>query len=191
MNNIFIASTFFGGLSRKAFLWRGILVLLIGFLIALRPVVTLELISMILGWFFTAAGIWVVLSGAMNSRQRFFWIFYGLVMLLWGLFMVFQPFGVLFLVAWFIAVWFLVGGVVGIWNTAQSPAEGKYKIVPMVSGLVELFIGFIFFVWPLTSMASALWIAGLVLVIRGGMLIAFSRILPEPPKEKDEGAPEN
>ena len=179
----FLAPAFFTGVTRKAFLWRGILVLAAGLLIALDPVFSLEFISKILGVLFSVIGIWVVLSGTFESRQRFFWILYGLALLIWGLFLVFQPFKVLFLVAWLVALWFTVGGVAGIWNTAQLPADGKYKVLPLISGLVGLFIGFIFFVWPLTSMAGMLWVAGLLLVIRGIMLIAFSRIVPELPDE--------
>ena len=182
-NTIFLAPAFFTGVTRKAFLWRGILVLAAGLLIALDPVFSLEFISKILGVLFSVIGIWVVLSGTFESRQRFFWILYGLALLIWGLFLVFQPFKVLFLVAWLVALWFTVGGVAGIWNTAQLPADGKYKVLPLISGLVGLFIGFIFFVWPLTSMAGMLWGAGLLLVIRGIMLIAFSRIVPELPDE--------
>lgn len=189
-NTIFLASAFFTGVSRKAFLWRGILVLAAGLLIALDPVFSMEFISKILGVLFSLIGIWVVLSGTFESRQRFFWILYGLALLIWGLFLVFQPFKVLFLVAWLVALWFTVGGVAGIWNTAQLPADGKYKVLPLISGLVGLFIGFIFFVWPLTSMAGMLWIAGLLLIIRGIMLIAFSRIIPELPEEDRDNTPE-
>lgn len=189
-NTIFLAPAFFTGVSRKAFLWRGILVLAAGLLIALDPVFSMEFISKILGVLFSLIGIWVVLSGTFESRQRFFWILYGLALLIWGLFLVFQPFKVLFLVAWLVALWFMVGGVAGIWNTAQLPADGKYKVLPLISGLVGLFIGFIFFVWPLTSMAGMLWIAGLLLIIRGIMLIAFSRIIPELPEEDRDNTPE-
>ena len=178
MNSRFSASVFFAGISRNAFLCRGILVLVLGLLIALKPLVTLELISMLLGWIFTAAGIWAVFSGAFNDRQRFFWVFYGLIMILGGMFMIFQPFKVVFLIAWFIALWFIAGGVAGIWNTAQMSVEGRYQILPVISGLVGLFIGFLFLIWPLTSVAGMFWIAGLILIIRGAMLIAFSRLLP-------------
>lgn len=73
-NTIFLAPAFFTGVSRKAFLWRGILVLAAGLLIALDPVFSMEFISKILGVLFSLIGIWVVLSGTFESRQRFFWI---------------------------------------------------------------------------------------------------------------------
>lgn len=67
------------------------------------------------------------------------------------------------------------------------PVPANFKILPVVSGFIGLFIGVVLFIWPLTSMAGMLWIAGLLLVIRGAMLIAFSRILPEPPEEEKQG----
>ena len=65
------------------------------------------------------------------------------------------------------------------------PVEGKYKVLPTISSFVGLFTGFLFLVWPLTSLAGMLWIAGLILIIRGAMLIAFSRILPEQPRMEE------
>ena len=185
MNPYFSASAFFAGISRRAFLWRGILVGLLGLLVALNPLITLELLSILLGWVFAAVGIWAILSGAVYAGQRFFWIIYGLLMLLGGVFMIFQPFQVVFVIAWFIAIWFIAGGAAGIWNTAQMPVEGKYKVLPTISGFVGLFIGFLFLIWPLTSLAGMLWIAGLILIVRGAMLIAFSRILPEQPRMEE------
>mgnify|MGYP000143969430 FL=1 len=101
--------------------------------------------------------------------------------------MVFQPFKVIFLVAWLIALWLIVGGIAGLWSAAMLPVPANFKILPVISGFIGLFIGVVLFIWPLTSMAGMLWIAGLLLVIRGAMLIAFSRILPEPPEEEKQG----
>ena len=52
MDKFLAASALFGGISRKMFFWRGILVLLTGVLIALNPVISLELAAKILGVFF-------------------------------------------------------------------------------------------------------------------------------------------
>ena len=62
MNPYFSASAFFAGISRRAFLWRGILVGLLGLLVALNPLITLELLSILLGWVFAAVGVWAILS---------------------------------------------------------------------------------------------------------------------------------
>lgn len=183
MNKFMAASALFGGISRRMFFWRGIFVLLTGVLIALNPVISLELAAKILGVFFALFGGWTVLSGAAGTGRRLFWVAFGLAVVVWGLFMVFQPFKVVFLVAWLIALWLIVGGIAGLWSAAMLPVPANFKILPVISGFIGLFIGVVLFIWPLTSMAGMLWIAGLLLVIRGAMLIAFSRILPEPPEE--------
>lgn len=181
--NIFIAPEIFTGVTRRGFLWRGILVVLLGILISLNPLLNLGLLTMIVGWFFTFAGIWVILGGIVNRKRRFFWLIYGFIMGLWGVFMIMRPFRADLLLAWFIAVWFVTEGVITIWDSAQSSVSTKYKVLPVLSGLIGLFVGYAFFVWPLTSLAGLLWIAGLLLILEGIMLISFSRIIP---KENDK-----
>lgn len=175
--NIVFASDVFTGVTRRGFLLRGILVVLLGILIALKPLLNLGIITMIAGWFFTLAGVWVLFGAALKRERRFFWLLYGVVMCLWGVFMIWHPFCSDLLLAWFLALWFVTEGVVTIWDTAQSPVSAGGKVLPVLSGLAAMFVGYAFFVWPLTSLAGMIWIAGLLLILEGLMLIVFSRLI--------------
>ena len=174
--SLLFAPDVFTGVTRRGFLLRGILVVLLGILIALKPLLNLGVITMLAGWFFALAGGWVLVGAAVNRERRFFWLIYGAVMCLWGVFMIRRPFCADLLLAWFVAVWFVTEGVVTIWDTAQSPEPARYKALPVLSGLIALFIGYAFFVWPLTTLAGMIWIAGLLLILDGMMLIVFSRL---------------
>ena len=70
--NIVFASDVFTGVTRRGFLLRGILVVLLGILIALKPLLNLGIITMIAGWFFTLAGVWVLFGAAVKRERRFF-----------------------------------------------------------------------------------------------------------------------
>lgn len=187
--NFFIAPDLFTGVTRRGFLLRGILVILLGILITLKPLLNLGMITMLAGWFFAVAGVWVLIGAWVNRSRRFFWMIYGLVMCLGGVFMIFRPFCVDLLLAWFIAVWFVTEGVVTIWDTAQSPAPGRCKVLPVLSGLIAMFVGYAFFVWPLTTLAGMIWVAGLLLILEGLILISFSRLVPS--KEESAVRPES
>ncbi len=171
------AQDVFTGVTRRGFLWRGILVVLLGILVALKPLLNLGVITMLAGWFFTLAGVWVLFGAAVSRNRLFFWLIYGTVMCLWGVFMIWRPFCADLLLAWFIAVWFVTEGVVTIWDAAQNPSAARYKVLPVLSGLIAMFVGYVFFVWPLTSLAGMIWIAGLLLILEGLMQISFSRLV--------------
>ena len=175
--NLLIAPDVFTGVTRRGFLLRGILIILLGILITLKPLLNLGVITMLAGWFFSLAGAWVLLGAAVHRERRLFWLVYGAVMCLWGVFMIRRPFCVDLLLAWFIALWFVTEGVVTIWDTAQSSSAARYKVLPVLSGLIALFVGYAFFVWPLTTLAGMIWIAGLLLILEGLMLITFSRLV--------------
>jgi len=181
--NLFAAPELFTGINPGDVLMRGILILLLGILLAILPFSSLLFITMVIGWFFAIAAVWVILGGVVNKERRLFWTVYGLVMGIFAILMITHPFGVDFLLAWFFALWFVTGGVIAIWDAAQSKMDAGQKIFPVVSGLIAMFIGYAFFVLPLTSLAGMIWLIGLLLILKGIMMIAFSRILKKRKQE--------
>ncbi len=177
------ASVVMGGTTANAFMLRGILIVLLGIVFTVNPLLPMLWITIAFGVFFLLGGLWTLLTlGMVPSSRRLFWLIYGCGMLLIGILLIWNPKVAEKIFAYFIALWFLTGGVLGIWDTAQSAAPFSGKLLPLISGLISLFIGFVLFTWPIVGLATMFWAAGLILIVEGFMLIGFSWLLKKKQK---------
>jgi uncharacterized membrane protein HdeD (DUF308 family) len=157
--------------------WMGILLIVFGIIaIALPPLGTLA-IELTLGWILIVAGI-TEIAHAFRGGHSFSYLVFGIITLLTGGMMVFNPLkGVLTLTVLLIA-WCLVRGITMILYAYRT---GQRRGVQILGGLLSLLLGVLIWAhWP----SSAAWAIGLLVGINmlsaGWLLIALSSAAKEP-----------
>jgi uncharacterized membrane protein HdeD (DUF308 family) len=133
------------------------------------PHETLEVLTVVLGVLLLVDGAFAVLgaiAGASDSRGLLAIV--GVLSMIAGLLLVKKPFDTLVVLTLVVGVWFVVAGVVRL--VAAFAMIGS-KAATIVAALVDLVAGALILSWPELGLATFAVIVGIVLIVRGVLLM--------------------
>jgi uncharacterized membrane protein HdeD (DUF308 family) len=151
-----------------------VLIIVAGFLAILVPLVFGIAIALLLGWFFLLVGVLHLLFARKTHTSRgVAWeVLIGVLYLIGGLYLIFHPIAALATLTLFLAIYFLVRGVVQLIHFFQlQPRHGSYWL--LLDGLINLILAVIIWrSWPF----SATWVIGTLFGI-SLLFSGFSRLM--------------
>lgn len=179
---IFSAPEIVAGISRRGVFWRGLLILWIGILIALKPLLATFTLAILYGWGLVAGGIWTILSSFYQPTRRWLWMLYGILLLIGGLLLLTSPGAELIALAWSAAALLLTWGVIGISFCLAVGNSSMQNLVCFISSICSILMGVLLFVFPISGMTELLWILGFFLAGEGIVLMIVSFRMPKQSK---------
>lgn len=159
------------------FLVAGIVVLAAGIVAIFHPFVTNLAGALLLGAALVVAGAASAFAGLMDLRARRSWLYVllGVLGLVAGLIVLFNPLPAMVSLVWFLGAWLLVGGAIELFG-ALSTQRGRWWLVFVA--LVDIVLGAVLlFADPFSALALLGVIIGLSLTIKGVGIILFSLAL--------------
>jgi uncharacterized membrane protein HdeD (DUF308 family) len=153
--------------------WLGAIVGLatfgVGLFLIISPHETLKVLTVIAGILLLVDGAFAILGAILGgSENRGFLAIVGVLSLIAGLVLVKKPFDTLVVLTLIVGIWFVVAGVVRL--VAAFAMIGS-KAASIFTALVELVAGVLILSWPEIGLATFAVIVGIVMVLRGLLLM--------------------
>lgn len=177
------ASDVVAGTNRWSVFWRGLLILLIGILIALKPWLATFTLSVLFGWGLVFNGGWIAAEAWQPDRKHWGWFIYGLVLALGGILLLSCPEAELLAFAWSVAVLLLSGGVIGIGRCLAAHDSAMPNIVCFISSICSILLGLLLTLFPMTGLSEMFWVLGILLAAEGILLVIVSFRIVDPPRK--------
>jgi uncharacterized membrane protein HdeD (DUF308 family) len=161
-------------LRRLASLWGlvvlfGVAVLGVGIFFVASPHETLSTFTVIGGIFLLVDGVLAVTASIFGEGERHGLLaVIGVLSAIAGLVLIKKPFGTLVAFVLIFGVWFIVAGVVRFVAAFDEP-EGRAGNIAVA--VLDLVAGIVILSWPGPSLATLAVIIGIVLILRGALLI--------------------
>jgi uncharacterized membrane protein HdeD (DUF308 family) len=161
-------------LRRFANLWWlvvlfGVAVLGIGVFFVASPHETLSTFTVIGGIFLLVDGVLAIVGSVFGRGEgRGLLALIGVLSAIAGLVLIKKPFGTLTVLVLIFGVWFIVAGVVRFVAALGEP-EGRGGNIALAA--LDLVAGIVILSWPGPSLATLAVIIGIVLILRGVLLI--------------------
>ena len=192
MGKLFLsAPEIVAGISRRGVFWRGLLIFLIGIIIALHPFLTSLYMSVIFGWGLIFGGGWIMVSAFQSERKQWSWLVYGILVSLGGILQLCNPAAGLLAFAWTAAMLMLSGGIIGITSCLSAHHSSGQNVLCFLSWLCTILLGILLFLFPLVGMTELFWILGILLGAEGAalMIISFWLTSRKQPINKEANQP--
>jgi uncharacterized membrane protein HdeD (DUF308 family) len=162
---------------RHAFGWSialAVLMILAGAIAIVVPIVSGVAVTLIVGWFFTMTGVLHFLfAWKLHTTSGVFWeLLLGFVYVFSGIYLIVHPLAGLVSLTLFLALYFLLKGVVQIMHFFQmQPRHGSWWL--LFDGIVSLVLAaMIWRSWPVSSVWAVGTLVGISLLFTG-----FSRLM--------------
>lgn len=168
--------------------WLGALVGLatfgVGLFLVISPHETLKALTIIAGVLLLVDGAFAIVGALLGpSENRGFLSIVGVLSVIAGLVLVKKPFDTLVVLTLVVGIWFVVAGAVRL--VAAFAMIGS-KTASIVAACVELVAGIVILSWPELGLATFAVIVGIVMMLRGLLLMYAGWLLhrlPEVPGE--------
>ena len=148
----------------------GAAVALAGVFLIVSPHETLSTLTVIVGVLLLVDGILAIGSSlAGHGEGRTLLALVGVLGAIAGLVLIKKPFGALTVFALIVGVWFIVAGIVRVLAGLAGP-DGRAG--NLLIAALDLLAGIVVLSWPGLGIATLAVILGIVLVLRGALLIA-------------------
>ena len=179
MSNLFFAAPeIVAGINRRGLFLRGLLIFLIGILIALNPLITSLFMSVIFGISLLFSGGWIAAGAFQPDRKKWGWLLYGIFICLGGLVLLCDPDAGLLAFAWVTATLILSWGIIGITHSVSAEHSSGHNILCFISWLCTILLGILLFLFPLLGLTELFWILGILLSGEGIALMIIAFRLP-------------
>ena len=157
--------------SRFAIAWRGILLLLLGILLLLRPALTIQILTIGIGFLLIFDGAWMAAASrrAKSAAPRKFMLINGLLTIALGCAAIFAPLMVNFAWAMLIGLWLLLC------------ACGDFRGRQFLSAAGNALIGGIFIFLPAAGVLTVSWMLGTLLAVLGVLMLLIAYRMPQSP----------
>jgi uncharacterized membrane protein HdeD (DUF308 family) len=158
------------GLARVGWGWTfaaGIVLVAAGIVAIFHPFATTLATGLLLGWSLIAAGAFALVAGVTDLRARGGWLYavLGLLAVLAGAVVMFNPFAGALSLVWAIGAWLVVGGILELFG-GLSARRGRTWL--MLLGLVDILIGvLLMFMDPFSALFLLAVAVGVSLLLRG------------------------
>jgi uncharacterized membrane protein HdeD (DUF308 family) len=171
--------------------WIGALVGLgtfgVGLFLVISPHETLKVLAVILGVLLLVDGAFAVLGAIVGaSENRGLLAIVGVLSVIAGLVLVKEPFHTLVVLALIVGVWFVVAGVVRL--VAAFSMIGS-KAPTIFAALVDLVAGVVILSWPELGLGTFAVIVGIVMLLRGILLMYAGWLLRKLDESEDPLSP--
>ena len=177
------------GSNRRGIFLRGLLILLIGILIALHPFMSGLFMSVMFGCGLLFGGGWITAGAFLQGKINWGWLIYGIAVTLGGLVLLCNPTAGLLAFAWVNATLILSGGIIGITHCVSEEHSSGHTVLCFISWLCTILLGTLLFLFPLLGLTELFWILGILLSGEGAalMIIAFRIPANRLPDESENG----
>ena len=162
-------------------LLRGLVVLIMGLLLILRPVPTIIILFYLLGFYWFLDGIFTIFESIRGRKSHKDWgwgVFVGIISALAGVIVFTQPYiSALFgftLVIYLVAFMALASGIWGILTGIRLRKTISNEWSMIVGGAFAALFGILLIINPLVSAMTLVWLMGLFALIGGIVLIIVS-----------------
>lgn len=129
-------------------------------------------------------GIYAIIDGAIaiyegiTHRQTddtwLFTILIGIAGIIAGVLALLLPITTAVALLYLIAAWLVVSGAVLVWNAIQVRKEITGEFFLILTGVLSVLLGVVFFIFPGRGILSLIWWLGLWAIVAGIFLILFS-----------------
>lgn len=159
------------------FLIRGLAAIVFGILALAWPDLTLFVLIIAFGIYVMFDGVLEIYNGFANRSEHGRWwvdILIGLAGVVAGILIISLP-GITAVVAmYYIGAWMVVTGVLQIIYAikVREQIEGEWLLV--VSGLISVILGIVFFIWPGGGAVSLVWLIAIYAILIGIALSIFA-----------------
>jgi uncharacterized membrane protein HdeD (DUF308 family) len=160
-----------------ALLLRGLIAILFGLLVWLRPGISLAALVFLFGIYALAdgfLGVWTAIAG--DKQQEHWW-----VLLLWGLvgigvgIMTFAAPGITAVaLLFYIAIWAIATGFMQIVAAVRLRREIQGEWLLVLGGLASVLFGVVLMARPIMGALAVLWLIGTYAVIFGIVLVVLA-----------------
>ena len=145
----------------------GIVSVLLGLVLITWPGATIAVVGVITAIWLIAIGLVTIVGGfsrALTGGTRALMFIAGALVLLTGLVMIRGAFDLVVVLAIFLGIGLLLRGLTLF---VRAGEERKRRGWLIFGGVVFVLLGIVVFVWPALSLATFVWIAGVVLIVTG------------------------
>lgn len=161
------------GISKSAFIFRGIIALLLGIMLLAEPLTTLTVITVSIGILMIFAS-GAVFSGAVKIKSSYRWMVfvYAVSLLVLGGLAVFRPMMVEWLWILMLAGWQLMAGI----NALILMFDKKVvsRSAALFSGVTSILLGVLLAAWPFTGLAMMMWLFGVIMILFSFLMFALA-----------------
>jgi uncharacterized membrane protein HdeD (DUF308 family) len=161
-------------------LWRGISAIIFGLLALLWPGITLSILLIIFGAFLFADGILHVAASFGHVKHDNDWwyqLIRGILSIFLGAVTLWAPFVTGLVLVWYVGGWLLFIGILEIIVSIRLGKKLKGEGWYIIGGILSILMGILFFVFPIASAWTFIWIVGVYSVVAGIWLLgAYIRI---------------
>lgn len=176
---VFAGSAPGGGLSRGALIFRGILFIIAGLLMAVSPYESLRIIAVIVGAFMAVEAVFLLIGAAKGrTGKRGLTILYAVLVLILGVMTMARPLLVGFFWIIMIGVWQIFSGI----NTLTADYNVERTGWLRFSGVLSILVGLLFIIWPLAGLGALMLVTGFTLLFTGVITLAAGIAMRRRPK---------
>ena len=183
---VFSAPEIVSGITRWGVFWRGVLVFLIGILVAMAPLLATFTLSVLFGWGLVAGGLWMLISAFRLEQWKWGWFFYSLLLTAGGVLLLMHPAAELLAFVWSVAIVILSGGVAGISICLAAHNSSRQNIFCFITSVCSILLGTLLFFCPVAGMTDLLWVLGILLAAEGFVLMIFAFWIPAKKRKMDQ-----
>lgn len=153
---------------------RGVVLLLLGFLMLFRPFDTLTAVVWLVGIFTIVDGVFAIIGAFLDKRDTgVVWpIVGGLLTIGIGIVLLIWPGPTVAVVFYLVAFWVILLGVIGIIaSIVAHKKDNDTWFFPLMFGLISLLIGLLLVTNPQTSIRVTMLLVGLFALVAGVVLV--------------------
>jgi uncharacterized membrane protein HdeD (DUF308 family) len=158
----------------------GVVLVLAGLAAIFHPLATGLATGLLLAWSLIAGGAFALIAGLVDLRAHGGWLYaiLGLLAVLAGFVVMFNPFAGALSLVWAIGAWLVVGGILELLG-GLGVSHGRTWLI--LFGLVDILIGvLLMFMDPFSALFFLAVAVGISFVLRGVGLAAFGLALRGP-----------
>ena len=156
-----------------ALISRGVLSVLLGALLLGFTMNMVLALTWFFGVLFLVGGFWALGEAIAGLAPRGVRALYGIVLVLLGLLTVWNPlqFDLIFILA--LGFYLVASGVAQMIQVFDSGLPRSLRLMLMLSALLMVGLGVVFFLQPLAGVVTVTWITGLLLIFNGAFAFAL------------------
>lgn len=160
----------YGGSRWWAVAMRGVIAILIGLAFLLRPSTSVVALVFLFGVYAFTSGLIAIVTAIRSAESHTSWLpllFDGLIGVAVGLITFFWPGITALSILYLIAIWAVLIGIFQIVEAFSAFGGVAGTGLMLISGLLSIALGIIFFVHPFKGIAAMIWVLGIYALIFG------------------------
>jgi uncharacterized membrane protein HdeD (DUF308 family) len=150
---------------------RGIVAVIFGLFLTMWPGMTVATIVLLFALFAIIDGTVIIIMAIVRGKKDHRWVSYvpfGIVGIIIGLIILLIPEISLLILIYFIAAWALITGFAEFFlGLAAGGVSKVMRWICALSGILSVILGFLMFVYPVSTSVILIWVFGFYLLVFG------------------------